>query len=40
MEKKLFFSPEKNNVVFVSAIHCWGFTIKIFGEFLKKKNII
>ena len=40
MEKKLFFSPEKNNVVFASAIHCWGFTVSIFGEFLKSKKLI
>ena len=40
MEDELFFYPERGNVLFVSALHCWGFSINTFSNFLKTKNIL
>jgi hypothetical protein len=27
IENEMFFSPEKGNVIFTSALHCWGFNL-------------
>ena len=27
IENKMYFSPEKGNIIFSSAIDCWAFTI-------------
>jgi len=35
-EDELYFSPDKGNVVFSSAIDCWGFTLESFSEILTK----
>lgn len=35
-ENELYFSPDKGNVVFASAIDCWGFTLESFSEILTK----
>lgn len=35
-EDELYFSPDKGNVVFASAIDCWGFTLESFSEILTK----
>ena len=32
IEMKTYFSPEKNNVIFASAIDTWAFTIADFAE--------
>jgi ribosome assembly protein 1 len=40
LEDELFFYPERGNVLFVSALHCWGFSINTFSNFLKTKNIL
>lgn len=36
-DSDLYFQPEKNNVIFGSAIDNWGFTIKQFLKFYEKK---
>lgn len=36
-ENELYFSPDKGNVVFASAIDCWGFTLESYSEILTKK---
>jgi ribosome assembly protein 1 len=35
-ENELYFTPDKGNVVFCSAIDCWGFTLESFSEILTK----
>lgn len=35
-ENESYFSPDKGNVVFASAIDCWGFTLESFSEILTK----
>lgn len=35
-EDELYFSPDKGNVVFASAIDSWGFTLESFSEILTK----
>ena len=35
-EKEIFYSPEKGNVVFASAIDNWSFTIKSFAPKIAK----
>jgi len=35
-ENELHFSPDKGNVIFASAIDCWGFTLESFSEILTK----
>lgn len=37
MESNLYFSPEKNNVIFCSSIDAWAFTIGTFSEIFSKK---
>jgi ribosome assembly protein 1 len=37
LEKKVYFSPEKNNVLFASAYDCWAFDIFSFSKFLGQK---
>lgn len=37
-EDELYFSPEKGNVVFASAIDCWGFTLESFSDLLSKST--
>ncbi|KAI5958027.1 RIA1 [Candida theae] len=36
-DENLYFVPEKNNVVFASAIDGWAFTVKTFAEIYSKK---
>lgn len=36
-ENELYFSPDKGNVVFASALDNWGFTLNTFSEILSKK---
>lgn len=36
-DSHLYFQPEKNNVIFASAIDNWGFTIQQFSAFYEKK---
>lgn len=36
-DENLYFVPEKNNVVFASAIDGWAFTVKTFAEIYLKK---
>ena len=36
-ENELYFSPDKGNVIFASAIDNWGFTLNTFSEILSKK---
>lgn len=36
-EEEIFFSPEKNNVVFASAIDMWSFTIRSFAPKIAAK---
>ena len=37
-EDELYFSPEKGNVIFASAIDCWGFTLESFSDILSKST--
>jgi len=37
IEDKMYFSPEKGNVIFCSAIHCWAFTIMDFAKLFSQK---
>lgn len=37
-EEELYFSPEKGNVIFASAIDCWGFTLESFSDLLSKNT--
>jgi ribosome assembly protein 1 len=37
-EDELYFSPEKGNVIFASAIDCWGFTLESFSDLLSKST--
>lgn len=39
-DSKYYFMPEKNNVIFISAIHDWAFTIESFAKIISKKNKI
>ena len=36
-ENELYFSPEKGNVIFASAIDCWAFSINSFADILCQK---
>ena len=36
-EKEYYFDPIKGNVIFSSALDCWGFTLNTFAEILSKK---
>ncbi len=36
-ENELFFSPEKGNVAFSSALDCWAFNLTIFARKLAQK---
>lgn len=36
-ENELYFSPEKGNVIFASAIDCWAFSINSFADILCSK---
>lgn len=36
-DEDLYFSPEKNNVIFASAIDGWGFNVSQFAAFYEKK---
>lgn len=36
-ENELFFSPEKGNVAFSSALDCWAFNLTIFARKLAAK---
>ena len=36
-EGKLYFSPEKDNIIFCSAIDSWAFTISDFASIYAKK---
>lgn len=36
-DEELYFAPEKNNVIFASAIDGWGFTISQFAAFYERK---
>lgn len=36
-EEEIFFSPEKNNVVFASAIDMWSFTVRSFAPKIAAK---
>jgi ribosome assembly protein 1 len=36
-EKECYFDPVKGNVVFCSALDCWGFTLPTFAQILSKK---
>lgn len=36
-ESRLYFAPEKDNIVFCSAIDSWGFTISAFAKIHAKK---
>ncbi|ODV96939.1 hypothetical protein PACTADRAFT_48729 [Pachysolen tannophilus NRRL Y-2460] len=36
-DQDIYFSPEKNNVIFASAIDGWGFNISQFSAFYEKK---
>ena len=37
LEKKVYFSPEKNNVLFASAIDNWAFDLFTFSKMLGQK---
>jgi ribosome assembly protein 1 len=37
LEKKVYFSPEKNNVLFASAIDNWAFDVFTFSKMLAQK---
>lgn len=36
-DSNLYFSPEQGNVLFTSAVDCWGFGIKEFAQFFSTK---
>ncbi|XP_050403738.1 elongation factor-like GTPase 1 isoform X1 [Patella vulgata] len=36
-DKNIFFSPDRGNVIFASALDSWGFTISHFAEMYSKK---
>jgi ribosome assembly protein 1 len=36
-EQEFYFDPVKGNVIFCSALDCWGFTLPTFAEILSKK---
>ena len=37
LESQLYFATEKNNIVFCSALDCWGFTIRDFAKIFAAK---
>lgn len=37
LEDKLYFSPEKGNVIFCSAVDCWAFSIQDFSKIFSQK---
>ncbi|XP_044577026.1 elongation factor-like GTPase 1 isoform X2 [Cotesia glomerata] len=37
-DSNLYFSPERGNVVFASAIDCWGFCIEDFAKIINKTH--
>jgi len=37
MEDEYYFSPEKGNVAFASAIDCWGFTVESYADLFSAK---
>ena len=37
MEDEYYFSPEKGNVAFASALDCWAFTVDSYADFLAPK---
>jgi outer membrane lipoprotein-sorting protein len=39
-EKEIFFSPEKGNVVFASAIDNWSFSIRSFAQKIAKRFVM
>lgn len=39
-DSKYYFMPEKSNVIFVSAIDDWAFTIESFAQIISKRNKI
>ena len=36
-ENEYYFDPIKGNVIFCSALDCWGFTLNTFADILSKK---